>query len=98
LNVAAYLVQRALCTSKGRGQKMKKREMHESPNGLTWDNILAILREDGGQGYTNGELAELLNADYQRVSSLTRVMFESGALSRVHSGRMTGVTYYFLPV
>ena len=77
---------------------MKKREMFEKPNNLTWDNVLAVLREDEMQGYTNGELAELLGADYQRTSSLTRVMFESGSLSRVHSGRMTGVTYYFLPL
>ncbi len=77
---------------------MKQREMYESPNRLTWDNVLAILREDEGQGYTNGEIAELLQADYQRVCGLTRVMFESGAVSRVHSGRLTGVTFYFLPV
>lgn len=77
---------------------MKKREMYETPNNLTWDNVLAILREDDGQGFTNSELAEALQADYQRVCALTRVMFEAGALSRVHSGRMTGVTFFFLPV
>lgn len=76
---------------------MKQREMCESPNRLTWDNVLAILREDIGQGYTNGELAEMLHAPYQRVCSLTRVMFESGSLSRMHPGRATGVTFYYLP-
>lgn len=77
---------------------MKQREMCETPNRLTWDNVLAVLREDALQGYTNGELAEVLGADYQRVSALTRVMYEAGALSRVHSGRLTGVTYFFLPI
>ncbi|RQP57998.1 hypothetical protein DF159_20865 [Burkholderia ubonensis] len=78
---------------------MKKREMTVNPSALTWAGVLAFLQEHDPEGVTNGELSEVLGCPYERVSSLTRVMYEAGAIARVSigNGRAGGITFYFLP-
>lgn len=77
---------------------MKRREMIEVPSVLSWTAVIELLRENGDEGMTNKEIADALESDYQRVRSLTFVMWENGALSRVHVGETGGTTFYFLPL
>ncbi|MGH8789755.1 MAG: hypothetical protein ACREYA_32375 [Cupriavidus necator] len=77
---------------------MKKREMIKTPSGLTWTAVVDLLKEHDPQGFTNSELADLFGQPYQRVASLTRVMYDAGALSRTHVGKTAGTTFYFLPL
>ncbi|WP_423396071.1 hypothetical protein [Burkholderia sp. LMG 21824] len=77
---------------------MKQREMIDEPSPLSWDAVLELLTENGNQGMTNKEIANVLDTDYTRVRGLTLVMWEHGALSRVHVGETGGTTFYFLPI
>jgi len=77
---------------------MKQREMTEYRSPLSWTAVLDVLTENGNQGMTNKEIANVLDTDYARVRGLTLVMWEHGALSRVHVGDTGGATFYFLPV
>lgn len=77
---------------------MKRREMIEVPSVLSWTAVIELLRKNGDEGMTNKEIADALDSDYQRVRSLTFVMWEHGALSRVHVGETGGTTFYFLPL
>lgn len=77
---------------------MKPKEMVDVPSRLSWQGVLDVLRENGNEGMSNKEIAEALDADYARVRALTIVMWEGGALSRVHVGDVAGATFYFLPL
>lgn len=77
---------------------MKQKEMIEVPSRLTWESVIELLRASGDEGMSNKEIAEALDVDYSRARSLTFVMWEAGALSRVHIGETAGATFYFLPV
>lgn len=77
---------------------MKKREMCEEVSPLSWAAIIELLEKNQPDGYTNQELADHFGVEYARVSGLTRVMYENGALSKMQIGRTAGITFYFLPV
>ncbi|RBB38871.1 hypothetical protein DPV79_15945 [Burkholderia reimsis] len=77
---------------------MKQREMVEYRSPLSWTRVIDVLTENGNQGMTNKEIANVLDTDYARVRGLTLVMWEHGALSRVHVGETGGATFYFLPI
>lgn len=49
---------------------------------LTWDGVVELLRKSSPPGLTNQQIAKLLGADTQRVSSLTLIMCEANVLKR----------------
>lgn len=77
---------------------MKAKEMIDSVSGLTWDNVTAFIRNGSPDGFSNNEIADAMELTYERVSCLTKLMYEAGALSRVQTGRTAGTTLYFLPI
>jgi hypothetical protein len=77
---------------------MKAKEMVGGASALSWDSVLRVVTEGAPEGFTNHELAASFAAEYARVASLTKLMYEAGALSRVQTGRTAGTTLYFLPV
>lgn len=77
---------------------MKAKEMIGGASSLTWQAVLQVIEEGAPNGFTNTELAAVFETEYKRVSALTLLMYEAGALSRVQMGRTTGQALYFLPV
>lgn len=77
---------------------MKAKEMIDTASGLTWDNVTAYIRNGAPDGFSNNEIADAMNLTYERVASLTKLMYEAGALSRVQTGKTAGTTLYFLPL
>lgn len=77
---------------------MKPREMTEMPSRLSWDAVLELMRGSGDEGFSNKEIASALDVEYGRARNLTSIMWENGALSRVHIGEVAGATFYFLPM
>lgn len=77
---------------------MKAKEMAVLASGLTWDNVTAFIRNGAPDGFSNDEIGEALNAPYDRVSSLTKLMYEAGALARVQTGKTGGATFYYMPL
>jgi hypothetical protein len=77
---------------------MKAKEMSATVSALTWDNVTAFIREGAPDGFSNDEISEALKAPYDRVSSLTKLMFEAGALARVQTGKTGGATFYYMPL
>lgn len=77
---------------------MRNREMTEVVSRLTWDNIRALLAEHAPDGFTNQEIADVLESEYRDTAALTRCMFMAGALSKLTVGKAAGTAFYFLPV
>ena len=77
---------------------MKEKEMIGGASALTWERVATMVAESAPHGLANHEIAEKVKAQYDRVASLTKLMYEAGELSRVQTGRTGGTTLYFLPV
>jgi hypothetical protein len=77
---------------------MSVKEMTEEVSPLTWNAVLDLVRDAAPDGFTNHELAKVFATDYGRVASITRLMYEAGALSRQRVGRSERATaLYFFP-
>jgi hypothetical protein len=77
---------------------MKVKEMAEEVSPLTWNAVLDLVRNAAPDGFTNHEMAKVFETDYRRVASITKLMYEAGALSRQLVGRGERATaLYFFP-
>jgi hypothetical protein len=74
---------------------MKQKEFAEQPHSLTWDNVLAFLREAAPHGCATREFEERFGATYQQTRGLLQVMFDAGAVARVQTGKTAGLVLYF---
>lgn len=64
---------------------------------LTWDNVRDVLLSAYPMPLTNAEIAEIMGADRQQVSSLTRLMYDAGHIRRnvKNAGRQGVETYFY---
>jgi hypothetical protein len=74
---------------------MKQIEMAATPHSLTWDNVLAFLREASPHGCATREFEERFGATYQQTRGLLQCMFDAGAVGRVQTGKTAGLVLYF---
>lgn len=74
---------------------MKQIEMVEKAHSLTWDNVLAFLREASPHGCTTREFESQFGATYQQTRGLLQCMFDAGAVGRVVTGKTAGLVLYF---
>lgn len=74
---------------------MKQIEYVETPHRLTWDNVMAALREALPHGVTVRECVDTFGAEPMQTRVLMQTMFDSGCIGRVKISGVNGPVTYF---